>query len=274
LGLMLLNVRPAPAQLALPATSPANRPLATEATTFWQEQTVAGGEAEAAAPAEAEFVGSTIFQSGFFGVRVWGPLLVEAHYFGMEDTDAGVTGLSWEFRHRGLRILPGLAWTFSSKNRPGPAATVRWGVETASWVSQGLWAVSLRAGTFEPENRGAHESEGDTNAEVYAHILDGVHVIRRFGRWEPVRCSSTSGTATKTSGRAARAWRGRSGAGSKLSPRPWHRIPSSASDSPGNHNSWHWRRMMNSTHWTHGAVLFQHASGIRLGAQKAHVGPL
>jgi hypothetical protein len=184
LGLMLLNVRPAPAQLALPATSLANRPLATEATTFWQEQTVAEGEAEAAAPAEAEFVGSTIFQSGFFGVRVWGPLLVEAHYFGMEDTDAGVTGLSWEFRHRGLRILPGLAWTFSSKNRPGPAATVRWGVETASWVSQGLWAVSLRAGTFEPENTGAHESEGDTNAEVYAHILDGVHVSRRFGRWE------------------------------------------------------------------------------------------
>jgi len=184
LGLILLNVRPAPAQLASPATNLANRPLTTEATTFWQEQTVAEGEAEAAAPAEAEFVGSTIFQSGFFAVRVWGPLLVEAHYFGVEDTDIGATGLSWEFRHRGLRILPGLAWTFSSNNRPGLAATVRWGVETASWVSQGLWAVSLRAGLFEPEDTEAHESEGDTGAEVYAHILDGAHLSRRFGRWE------------------------------------------------------------------------------------------
>jgi hypothetical protein len=74
-GLILLNVRPAPGQLAPPATSLASRPPATEAATSWQEQTVAEGEAEAAAPAEAEFVGSPIFQSGLsvcaYGGRCW-----------------------------------------------------------------------------------------------------------------------------------------------------------------------------------------------------------
>lgn len=133
------------------------------------------------APAEADFVASTEFQSGMAAVRLGSPLFFDTHFFGVETNEIGVIGLAWELRHKGLRILPGLGWSFGSENKPAPVATVRWSFESGNWISQGLWALSLRAHL--PDAESEHASE-EPDAVAHSSILDGVHVSRRMARLE------------------------------------------------------------------------------------------
>jgi hypothetical protein len=139
-------------------------------------------EEESIPPLEAEFVASTIFQEGTVIARLRAPLTADAHYFGVEENDIGVIGLSWSFAWRGLHVAPGLGWAFGRENRPAPVVTARWSYEHPRWLTEGLWVQSLKAHL--PER----SAEGDETLEEeevhYASILDGVHVSARVARAE------------------------------------------------------------------------------------------
>lgn len=131
---------------------------------------------------EAELVGWTAFQSGLVSLRLGSPLVLDAHWFGLDGTDAGVFGLVWELRRGGLRILPGLGWGVLEDGRPAPAAMVRWGFDSEAWISQGTLSLALRAQSVEGAEA-SHEPESPVE-EVYGHLLDGVHVSRVVGAFE------------------------------------------------------------------------------------------
>jgi len=131
---------------------------------------------------EAEFVASTIFQEATIVVRLNSPLSVDAHWFGVEENDIGVIGLSWNFAWRGLNLTPGLGWAFGHENRPAPVVTARWSYEQRRWLTEGLWVQSLKAHLPERVEEGGGEAAEE---EVrYASVLDGVHVSARLGRAE------------------------------------------------------------------------------------------
>jgi hypothetical protein len=137
-------------------------------------------EEEREAPVEGEFVASTIFQGGTLAVRLRDPLLLEMHYFGVDDNEIGMVGLAWAFTWRELRLMPGFAWAFGSESRPGPVITARWTYEAERWLTQGLWVQSLRAQI--PDHESEHEGEP---ADVrHASILDGIHASARIGHLE------------------------------------------------------------------------------------------
>ena len=139
-------------------------------------------EEESIPTLEVEFVASTIFQEGSVIARLHAPLSADAHYFGLENNDIGVIGLSWNLAWRGLRVAPGLGWAFGRENRPAPVVTARWSYEDPRWVTEGLWVQSLKAHIPERSTEG---EEAIVEEEVrYASVLDGVHVSARLGRAE------------------------------------------------------------------------------------------
>lgn len=134
---------------------------------------------------EAEFAGSTVFQSGTVAAKLWSPIRVEIHYFGMEDNDIATVGLAWEFEWRGLRVLPGVGWSFGHRSRPAPVLSARWVFESEDWTSQGLWVQAL--GDYQPPHAGHEPQAAQEDAEAivrYPSALDGIHVSRRIGRVE------------------------------------------------------------------------------------------
>jgi hypothetical protein len=131
---------------------------------------------------ETELVASTVFQSGLVSLRLGSPLVLDAHWLGLDGTNAGVLGFAWEFRRGGWRILPGLAWGVLEDGRPAPAAMVRWAFDSERWISQGALVLALRAQSVE-RSESSHESAPPVE-EVYGHILDGVHVSRVVGAFE------------------------------------------------------------------------------------------
>ena len=146
----------------------------------WQEPQEPEADEEDGPRLEAELAASTIFQGGTVAVRSRSPLTVEAHFFGVADNEIGTVGLAWTFSRNGLRVIPGIAWSFGSKNRPAPVVTARWSYEHARWLTQGLWVQSLKA--YVPEQV---VEDGESEEEVlYASILDGIHVSARVGRAE------------------------------------------------------------------------------------------
>ncbi len=131
---------------------------------------------------EAEFVASTIFQGATLAIGTRWPLTFESHFFGVEESEIGMVGLGWTFSRRGLRVVPGVAWSFASDGRPAPVVTVRWSYENPRWITQGLWVQSLREHL--PDTADEDEAEEDDEQVRYAGILDGVHVSALVGRWE------------------------------------------------------------------------------------------
>jgi hypothetical protein len=141
------------------------------------------GEEESAPSLETEFVASTSFQEGTVIARLRSPLSLDAHYFGLDDNDIGVVGLSWTFAWRSLRVAPGLAWAFGRDNRPAPTLTARWSYEHPRWVTEGLWVQSLEAHLPQQSEESGGEDVGDDEVR-HASVLDGVHFSARIGRAE------------------------------------------------------------------------------------------
>lgn len=176
-GCCLVSLRVASAQE--PARPVAGAPQVSADTREEDEET------EEPAPFEGEFIASTIFQSATAAFRLGSPLLLETHYFGVEDNDVGAVGLAWEFEHGGLHVMPGLAWSFSSEGRPAPVVTVRWTYEGHRWLTQGLWVQSLRAYVpAEPHDEGHPGEESGEDVVHHASILDGVHASLVLGHLE------------------------------------------------------------------------------------------
>lgn len=147
-------------------------------TTRQPEPLAEGAESEEGGPRyEAELVASTIFQGGTVAARLASPLTVEAHYFGVETNEIGMVGLGWTFSRGRLRLVPGVAWSFGSENRPAPVITARWTYEQRRWLTQGLWVQSLNA--YVPEKVDADGEEEEVYR--YASILDGIHASLRLG---------------------------------------------------------------------------------------------
>lgn len=147
-----------------------------------QPEATEASEEEGPPRFEAEFVASTVFQGATLAIGSAWPLTLESHFFGVEESEIGMVGLGWTFAHRGLRVVPGVAWSFASNGRPAPVVTVRWSYESTRWLTQGLWVQSLRAHL--PETAEDDEPE-DNEAQVrHASILDGVHASALIGRWE------------------------------------------------------------------------------------------
>jgi hypothetical protein len=124
---------------------------------------------------EAEFVASDVFRSGSLVARTWKELHFDGQYLGTETVDAGITGLSWEFRWKQLSILPGFGAGFGSGVNTVPMLTLRWKLETRRWFSQGYGAQSLRRQVVEGE---------DPERAIYASVLDNNHVSVRLGPFE------------------------------------------------------------------------------------------
>ena len=116
---------------------------------------------------EAEFIASGIFQGGTVALRLPSPLTFEAHYFGVETNEIGTVGLAWTFSRGGLRVVPGIAWSFGSENRPAPVVTARWSYEHWRRLTQGLWVQSLRADA--PTSAGEHDEEPAEHEESARH---------------------------------------------------------------------------------------------------------
>ena len=139
------------------------------------------GEEETPPRIEAEFIASTVFQEATVAARLSSPLSLDAHWFGIEENDIGVIGLSWNFGWRGLNLAPGLGWAFGRENRPALVVTARWAYEHRRWLTEGLWVQSLKAHLPERAEESAEASEEEVR---YASVLDGVHVSARLGRAE------------------------------------------------------------------------------------------
>jgi hypothetical protein len=148
------------------------------------QEPAAGAEAEEeeAPPYEVEFIAGTEFQSGTASVRLRSPLVLDAHYFGVEDNEIGMIGLAWTFQKGGLRVLPGVAWAFGSENKPAPVLTLRWSYDSERWITQGLFVQSL--GDYVPAHHDGEGVEEDEEVIEHASILDGVHVSAVLGRLE------------------------------------------------------------------------------------------
>ena len=149
------------------------------------------GEAEEAEEAEeeepsfeAEIAGSTVFQAAAVGARLWSGVWLDAHFFGVEDSEFGLAGLGWEFRWRRLRVIPGLAWAVSSDTGPKLVLTARWHYESERWTTQGLWVQSLQEAFPTAREVGEEHSEHEETLIRHGSILDGVHLSARFGRLE------------------------------------------------------------------------------------------
>lgn len=141
-----------------------------------------GGEHEAPA-VEFEVVASSIFQNALAAVRLGrsrSPVMLDMHFYGVETNEIGITGLVFEWRRHGFRLMPGLGWTFGSENRPALSATVRWVYGGRRWFSEGLLAQSLRAQVTEPSH---HGGEAEEESVRYAGVFEG-HWSGRAGRWE------------------------------------------------------------------------------------------
>lgn len=166
------------------ATDSAAQVLASTALRAQEPAAGAGEEPEAAPPYEVEFVAGTEFQSGTASVRLRSPLVLDAHYFGVDDNEIGMLGFAWTLQARRLRILPGVAWAFGSENKPAPVLTLRWSYDSERWISQGLFVQSLRA--YVPAHEeGEHAGDGEEEEVVeHASVLDGVHLSAVLGRLE------------------------------------------------------------------------------------------
>jgi hypothetical protein len=147
-----------------------------------------GHEAHHSPLVEAEFAGSVDFRSGDLSVKLGSPVRADLRYFGVEGNEIGMVGLGWEFRWRGLRFIPGAAWSFGRENKPAPVITARWVFENEHWTSQGAWVQSL--GEYSPssshqEHAADHEHGGEAETIArHASVLDGIHVSRRIGRFD------------------------------------------------------------------------------------------
>ena len=174
--------------IAIACVLVANRAGAQQTPTAHQAAEAAP-EHEEAPRFEGEFVASTIFQNGLAAVRLGpaaSPVMLDAHFYGVETNEIGITGLVWEVRHHGLRVLPGVGWAFGSENRPALAATVRWVFANERWFSEGLFVQSVRAhipDTSAEEEAHPHESEAQGEGVRYAGVLEA-HWSVRFGRVE------------------------------------------------------------------------------------------
>lgn len=124
-------------------------------------------------------MGGTEFQSGTASVRLRSPLVLDAHFFGVEDNEIGMVGLAWTFQKGGLRVLPGVGWAFGSENKPGLAITLRWSYDSERWLTQGLLIRSLSE--FEPS---AEQIEEGEELIKRASLLDGIHASAVLGRLE------------------------------------------------------------------------------------------
>jgi hypothetical protein len=132
---------------------------------------------------EAELIASTLFQGGTVAARLRSPLTFESHFFGVEDNEIGMVGLAWTFSRGGLRVIPGVGWSFGSENRPAPVITARWSYEHRRWLTQGLWVQSLKA-YVPPEVGHGEEPAAHEESARRASTLDGVHLSARIGRAE------------------------------------------------------------------------------------------
>lgn len=142
----------------------------------WAQEPAAEPE-EGAARIEAEFVGSTVFQSGLLSVGLESPLTFDAHYLGLDDIDAGIVGAAWSLSVGALRLLPGIGWGFTDRTRPAPMLMFRWAYDGEGWIGQGAFAVALR-------KQEVPDEEGGEPRDIYVKILDGAHISRVVGSVE------------------------------------------------------------------------------------------
>ncbi len=133
---------------------------------------------------EIEFAGSTTFQSGLAAIRVArSPLLIDAHFYGVDTNEIGMVGLAWELRYHGFRVMPGLGWAFGQENRPALAFTTRWGYEGERWLAQGQWVQSLKAHVPAESEGHARSDEHDEEVVEHSGALEG-HLSAVVGRLE------------------------------------------------------------------------------------------
>jgi hypothetical protein len=143
-------------------------------------QESASGREERLAPAEGEFTASTIFQAGYFDVRVGEtPLLIDMRCYGVEIHDVGVAGLAWEVSWRRLRVMPGIGWAVGRENKPAPVLTARWSYDHERWLTQGHWLQSFHEHVTESDSE---ESENGF-ASTHSVVLEG-HASAILGRFE------------------------------------------------------------------------------------------
>ena len=128
---------------------------------------------------DAEFVGSTKFRDATLVLPTWRKLNFEAHYFGDDTHDLGLTGGSWTFEFLNkIMLAPGMAVGFGSSIETSPVATLRWGAEHSWVVAEGFSAFSLRQ---------SFVSEDEPNENTFlkrAYISDGNHLSARWKRME------------------------------------------------------------------------------------------
>jgi hypothetical protein len=134
---------------------------------------------EAPARAEGEFTASTIFQVGYFDVRIGAtPLLIDTRYYGVEIHDVGVAGLAWELKLRRLRVMPGIGWAAGKENKPAPVLTARWSFDHERWLTQGHWLQSFHEHVNDTGDEDAESGGTNTHSVVLEGHLSGV--VGRF----------------------------------------------------------------------------------------------